>query len=89
MDKLMSLKTLSAIAIVTVALGAPAFAQNSAIDGPAYHKPAHTRHLRNSFNQAPLSDPGYFAEPRSANEPENGFDRSRIGDHDPDFNPAS
>ena len=84
----MTLKTLSAIAIVTVALGAPAFAQDSATNGQGYHKPAYTRHLRNSFNQAPVTDPGYFAIPRASNSPENEFDRSRIGDQDPDFNPS-
>jgi hypothetical protein len=92
MENAMTLKTLSAIAIVTAALSSPAFAQDSqdsAADGAAYHKHAYTRHLRNSYNQAPLSDPGYFAIPRAANDPENDFDRSRIGDHDPDFNPAS
>jgi len=44
----MTLKTLSAIAILTAALGSPAFAQDSAMDGPAYHKQAYTRHLRNA-----------------------------------------
>jgi hypothetical protein len=85
----MTLKTLSAIAIVTAALSCPAFAQDSAVDGPAYHKQTYTRHFRNSYNQAPLSDPGYFATPRAANDPDNSFDRSRIGDHDADFNPAN
>jgi len=75
MDKLMSLKTLSAIAIVAVAFGSPAFAQDSANDGPAIHKASHTRHLRNSYNQAPPSDPGYFAAPRPTNDPDNDFDR--------------
>jgi hypothetical protein len=84
----MTLKTLSAIAILTAALGSPAFAQDSAVDGPAYHKLSHTRHLRNSYNQAPVSDPGYFAEPRANNSPDNEFDRSRVGGLDPDFNPS-
>jgi hypothetical protein len=84
----MTLKTLSAIAIVTAALGSPAFAQDSAIGGPAYHKPAYTRHVRNAYNQAAVTDPGYFATPRASNSPDNEFDRSRIGDQDPDFNPS-
>lgn len=85
----MTLKTLSAIAIVTAALSSPAFAQDLAADGAGYHKQTYTRHFRNSYNQAPLSDPGYFATPRAANDPDNDFDRSRIGDHDADFNPPS
>jgi hypothetical protein len=84
----MTLKTFSAIAVVTVALSAPAFAQDSAIDGATHHKPAYTRHLRNAYNQAPVNDPGYFATPRASNAPENEFDRSRVGDLDPDFNPS-
>lgn len=85
----MTLKTLSAIAILTAALSSPAFAQDSATGGPAFHKQTYTRHFRNSYNQAPLlSDPGYFATPRASNSPENEFDRSRIGDQDPDFNPS-
>jgi hypothetical protein len=84
----MTLKALSAIAVVTVALGAPAFAQDSVVDGVTHHKPTYTRHFRNSFNQAPVSDPGYFAAPRASNAPENEFDRSRVGSYDPDFNPA-
>jgi hypothetical protein len=83
----MTLKTLSAIAILTAALGAPAFAQDSVTDARGYHKPAYTRHLRNAYNQAPLTEPGYFAAPRGS-DPENRFDRSRIGDQDPDFNPS-
>jgi hypothetical protein len=84
----MTLKTLSAIAIAAAALSSPAFAQDSAVDGQGYHKPAYTRHLRNSYNQVPLNDPGYFAAPRPGYAPENEFDRSRIGDQDPDFNPS-
>jgi hypothetical protein len=93
----MTLKTLSAIAIVT-AFGSPAFAQDSAVDGRGYHKQVYTRHFRNTYNQAPLSDAGYFAARRASGDPENefdrsrigdhDFDRSRIGDHDADFNPS-
>ena len=75
--------------ILTAVLGTSAFARDSATDGQGYHKPAYTRHLRNSYNQAPLSDPGYFATPRSAGDADNQWDRSRIGDQDPDFNPSS
>jgi hypothetical protein len=82
----MTLKTLSAIAIVTAALGSPAFAQDQTLDGLAYHKPAYTRHFRNSYDQAPMSEPGYYAGPRAGGD-WYGLDRSRVGDRDPDFNP--
>jgi hypothetical protein len=83
----MTLKTLSAIAIVTAALGSPAFAQDPALDGAAYHKQAYTRHFRNAYNQAPMSEPGYYVGPRSGGD-WHGLDRSRVGDRDPDFNPS-
>ena len=87
----MTLKTLSAIAMVTAAFGSPAFAQDRALDGPAYHKPAYTRHFRNSYDQAPISAPGYYAGPSAGGDSftgSYGWDRSRIGDRDPDLNPA-
>jgi hypothetical protein len=84
----MTLKTFSAIAVVTVAFGSPAFAQDSVATGPAHHKSSYTRHLRSAYNQAPVTDPGFFAAPRASNAPENEFDRSRVGDLDPDFNPS-
>jgi hypothetical protein len=80
------IKTLSAVALVTAALSSPLFAQEEA----APQKPAHAlRHYRGSYNQ--VQEPA-FVVPRA---PVNGsafdrsFDRSRIGDHDPDFNPPS
>ena len=80
------IKTLRTIAIVTAALASPAFAQEK----PAPHKPAHAlRHYRGTYNQ--VQEPAIVV-PRA---PANGgyydpsFDRSRIGDHDPDFNPSN
>jgi len=87
----MTLKTLSAITIITAALGGPAFAQDQAMDGSAYHKPAYTRQFRNSYNQAPMTEPGYYAGPRAGGDlfsETYGWDRSRVGDRDPDFNPS-
>jgi hypothetical protein len=83
----MMIKTLSAVAIVTAALASPVFAQ----DRPVTQKPAHAlRHYRGTYNQ--VQEPAFVA-PRAPiggsyfdNE---SFDRSRIGDHDPDFNPPS
>ena len=78
------IKTLSAIALVTAALSSPVFAQDEA----APQKPVHAlRHYRHAYNQvqgpnfiAPRADTGTYFDNES-------FDRSRIGDHDPDFNP--
>jgi hypothetical protein len=80
------IKTLSAIAIVTAALSSPVFAQD--MDAAAPQKPVHAlRHYRGAYNQvqgqayiAPRAETGTYFENGS-------FDRSRIGDHDPDFNP--
>jgi hypothetical protein len=80
------IKTLSAVAVVTAALASPVFAQETT----APHKPVHAlHHYRSSYNQ--VQEPA-FAAPRA---PVNGsyfdrsYDPSRIGDHDPDFNPPS
>ena len=80
------IKTLGAIAVVTAALSSPVFAHDQ-----ASHKPIHAlRHYRGSYNQ--MREPA-FVYPRAPvagsyfdNE---SFDHSRIGDHDPDFNPPS
>jgi hypothetical protein len=83
----MMIKTLSAVAIVTAALSSPVFAQ----DKPAPEKPIHAlHHYRGAYNQvqepaivvprAPVSG-SYFDR--------DSYDPSRIGDHDPDFNPPS
>jgi hypothetical protein len=83
----MTIKTLSAIAIVTAALSTPVFAQDAMAEG-VIQKPAHaTRHYRNAYNQAP----GFYAGTRANDDwfTENyGADRSRPGGLDPDFNPA-
>lgn len=83
----MTIKALTAVAIVTAALASPAFAQD--VDQANPQKPAHAlRHYRSTYNQ--VQAPG-FVVPRAevgtyfGNE---SFDRSRIGDHDPDFNPS-
>jgi hypothetical protein len=84
----MTFKTLSAVAIVTAAIGSPVFAQDMTADGAAYHRPASaTRHFRNAYNQAPAyiaprASDGWFTE-------NYGADRSRPGGLDPDFNPAA
>ena len=81
------IRTLSAVALVTAALSSSAFAQEEA----APQKPAHAlRHYRGSYNQV-VQEPA-FAAPRASVQGssfDRSFDRSRIGDHDPDFNPPS
>ena len=80
------IRTLSAVALVTAALSSSAFAQEEA----APQKPAHAlRHYRGSYNQ--VQEPAFVAPRASVNGSafDRSFDRSRIGDHDPDFNPPS
>jgi hypothetical protein len=83
---LMNIKTLSVIALVTAAVTTPAFAQD--VDGPVSHKSAHAlRHYRSTYNQ--VQGPDFVAPQIRENwSGERDFDRSRIGDHDPDFNPS-
>jgi hypothetical protein len=81
------IKTLSTVAILTAALTSAVFAQDEA----ASHKPVHAlRHYRGTYNQVP--EPA-IVTPRA---PDTGpyfdhdsYDPSRIGDHDPNFNPPS
>jgi hypothetical protein len=84
----MTIKTLSAIAIVAAALSSPAFAQDMSGTG-AMQKPAHAaRHFRNAYNQTP----GFYAGARAGDDwftDNYGLDHSRPGDRDPDFNPAN
>ena len=83
----MTMRTLTAIALLTAAVSGPVFAQQTA---NAAQKPAHAlRHYRSTYNevQAPgLVAPRAGAYGDSSFDP--GFDRSRIGDHDPSFNPS-
>jgi hypothetical protein len=85
----MNIKTFSAIALVTAALSGPVFAQDANVETANTHKPLKAlRHYRGSYNQ--VQAPRYVVAP--AVDPwgtENRFDRSRIGDQDPNFNPPS
>lgn len=81
----MTIKALAAVALATAALSSPAFAQD--VGQAAPQKTTHAlRHYRSTYNQVPA-----FVAPRKSigtyldNQ---SFDRSRIGDHDPDFNPS-
>jgi hypothetical protein len=86
MEPLIMIRTLSAVALVTAALASPVFAQEDA----APQKPAHAlKHYRGSYNQ--VQEPAFVAPrmPVTGSNFDRSFDRSRIGDHDPDFNPPS
>ena len=72
------LKTLSAVAILTAAIGTPVFAQ------PTHHNRSLDRY-RGAYNQ--VNGPSY-ATPRSGRNLEDvGFDRSFPGGENPDNNP--
>ena len=80
------IKTLSTVAILTAVLASPVFAQDEATP----HKPVHVlRHYRGTYNQ--VSEPA-IVMPRAPNTGsyfDRSYDPSRIGDHDPNFNPPS
>ncbi|SHN78738.1 hypothetical protein [Bradyrhizobium erythrophlei] len=84
---MINIKALSAVALVTAALSGPAFAQDEEATAP--QKPVHAlRHYRHAYNQ--VQGPNFIAPRASENGPyfdAESFDRSRIGDHDADFNP--
>ena len=79
-----SLKTLSAVAILSAAVATPVFAQ------PTYHSRIHVRHFRGAYNQ--MIGPSYYAVPSSQSEralEDFQFNRSFPGGMDPDLNPPS
>lgn len=81
----MTIKTLSAIALVTAALSSPVFAQDEAAGA---QKPVHAlrHHYRGAYNQVQTPAFGVTRSYEGYGDP--SFDRSRIGDHDPDFSPS-
>ena len=84
----MTIKTLSAIAIVSAALSGPVFAQDPGSSGTSYQKPAHVqRHFRGAYNQAPLYATPQLSEGWLVDN--YGRDRSRVGGEDPDLRPAN
>ena len=81
----MIMKTLGAVAILAAAISSPVFAQD--VDGAPAQKPVHAlRHYRSTYNQ--VQAPGFVAPQTRGWSSERDFDPSRIGDHDPDFNPS-
>jgi hypothetical protein len=80
------IKTLSTAAILTAVLASPVFAQ----DESASHKPVHAlRHYRGSYNQVQEPTIVIPRAPASGTYFDRSYDPSRIGDHDPNFNPPS
>jgi hypothetical protein len=84
----MNIRTLSVIALVTAAVASPVMAQET--DGTSAQKPVRAlRHYRGTYNQ--VQGPAFVAPRAGAYGDQSvdpSFDRSRIGDHDPSFNPA-
>lgn len=83
----MTIKALAAVAVVTAALASPAFAQD--VDQAAPQKTTHAlRHYRSTYNQ--VQGPAFVVPRKSTGTylDNESFDRSRIGDHDADFNPS-
>jgi hypothetical protein len=80
----MNIKAFSVVALVAAAVSSPVLAQ----DGSAPQKPVHAlRHYRGSYNQAqglalvaPRASEGWSVH--------DDVDPSRIGGHNPDFNPS-
>jgi hypothetical protein len=80
------IKTLSTAAILAAVLASPVFAQDEA----ASRKPVHAlRHYRGSYNQVPEPAIVTPRAPASGTYFDRSYDPSRIGDHDPNFNPPS
>ena len=87
----MTIKSLSAIVVVSAALSSPVLARTAHVRGPAYDGPAyHLRHYRGAYDQAPLAGPLYVPAPapRGWIGEDLQFDRSFPGGKDPDLRPA-
>jgi hypothetical protein len=83
----MTIRILNAVAIATFVLSSPVLAQDQAVP----HKRVHAlRHYSGSYNQV---QEGAFAAPQApANGPyfeHDSIDPSRVGGHNPNFNPPS
>ncbi len=85
----MNIRTLSIIALATVAVSSPVLAQE--VDGSTTQRALHAlRHHRSTYNEVQRPQ---FAAPRIGTYgdsiPGGRFDRSRPGGLDPDFNPSA
>jgi hypothetical protein len=87
----MTIKTLTAVAVVSAALSGPVFAQQASKRAPGHHAQAHDlRNFRGVYNQAPVNGPLYVAPgPRDGWSVEGfGRDPSQVGGVDPSLRPS-
>ncbi len=81
----MTIKTLTALAILTAALSSQAFAREHAAPQKSMH---FLRHHRGSYSQMRDLAPVVPRAPTTGTYFDRSFDPSRIGDHDPNFHPS-
>jgi len=87
----MTIKTLTAVAVLSAALSGPVFAQGARERGLGYHGPAHAlRNFRGAYNQAPVSGPFDAVPAPRADWGVEGFGRdpSQVGGVDPSLRPS-
>ena len=90
----MTIKKLTAFALITAGLAGPAFAQeadrNTYAARSSHQRPAVAlRNFRGTYNQVPANESVYgITQPRDGSGIDKfGSDRSRVGGHDADLNP--
>jgi hypothetical protein len=87
----MTIKTLSALAILSVAFSSPVLARAASVKARSYHERAdHLRQFRGTYDQAPLSGPYDTGVPalRGGTGEGSQYDRSFPGGFDPDLRPS-
>jgi hypothetical protein len=87
----MTIKTLTAVVVLSAALSGPVFAQGARERGPGNHGPAHAlRNFRGTYNQAPVSGPFDAAPVSRDGWGVEGFGRdpSQVGGVDPSLRPS-
>lgn len=84
----MTIKALTAVAIVTAALSSPVFAQDQSGPKRPVHPFRHYRMTHNEMMTPQYTAPGASSAAIGGYFDNDSFDRSRIGDHDSDFNPS-
>jgi hypothetical protein len=85
-----SLKTLSALVILSAAIATPVFAQDAGMLGPSKHVRTHDQwNFRGAYNQsmAPYATSDEYRN--RENFGFSGFDPSRVGGESPNLNPPS
>ena len=87
----MTIKTLTAVVVLSAALSGPAFAEGARERGPGNHGPAHAlRNFRGAYNQAPVNGQLYAAPVPQDGWGVEGFGRdpSQVGGVDPSLRPS-